>query len=89
MRPTPDKEKFKGTDNLVLDPEVNNKLLSETEAEIWLEFAGKAIQGLTSNHDLTANNVPTTITDEACLMADRMLLNYRRRLNHARNNKEK
>jgi len=82
MRPTPDKEKTKGQDsnNLVLDPEIKQKLLSETEAEIWLEFAGKAIQGLASNHDLTANNVPTTITDEACLMADRMLLNYRVRL---------
>ncbi len=84
MRPTSEKERVKVEDengtSLVLDPGIRNKLLSEEEAEVWLEFAGDAVQGLTSNPDLTANNAPTTISDEACLMADRMLINYRFRI---------
>lgn len=81
MRPTSEKERLKAEDengtSLVIDPGIRNKLLSGEEAEIWLEFAGQALQGLTSNPDLTSNNPPTFVTDEACLMADRMLLNYR------------
>lgn len=81
MRPTPEKERLKDEDengtSLTIDPGIRNKLLSVDEAEIWLEFAAQALNGLTTNPDLTSNNPPTFVTDEACLMADRMLLNYR------------
>jgi hypothetical protein len=85
MRPTPDKERLKAEDengtSLVIDPGLKNKLLSPNEAEVWIEFAVASIKALAGNADLTTNNAPTTITDEACLMADRMLLGYRLRLN--------
>ena len=41
--------------------------------EIWWEAYLSALGGLSSNHDLTPNNNPTFITDEAALMADRAL----------------
>ncbi len=81
MRPTSEKERLKTTlENgvtLVMDPGLRESLLTSEEAEIWLGFAEEAIRGLTSNPDLTSNNPPTFVSDEACLMADRMLLNYR------------
>lgn len=81
MRPTSEKERIKSENEngitLTIDPGIKNSILTAHEAEIWLEFATQAIKGLASNPDLTANNPPTFVTDEACLMADRMLLNYR------------
>lgn len=81
MRPTSEKERLRTEDSngisLVVDPTIANRLLSDDESEIWLEFAQQALRGLSSNPDLTSNNPPTFVTDEACLMADRMLINYR------------
>ena len=81
MRPTPNKEKVPTTNDqgieLPIDPGVSGEVLSVKEAEVWLEFAAEALKGLCSSTSVTANNPPTFVSDEACLMADRMLLGYR------------
>lgn len=92
MRPTPGKQQIQNLDengtSLVLDPGMSSKLLSNHEAEVWLEFAAAALRGFAGSSDITANNPPSFITDEACLMADRMLLAYRFRVvEHSENKK--
>lgn len=93
MRPTSEKERLKSEDengtSLTIDPGIKDRLLSGDEAEIWFEFAGQALQALASNPDLTSNNPPTFVTDEACLMADRMLINYRFRTGGEERNKRR
>lgn len=89
MRPTPDKERLKidlenGT-SLVLDPSLENRVLSEDELDAWVLFAEAAVKGFASNADLTANNPPTTLSDEACLLADRMLLAFLHRKEKCKN----
>lgn len=81
MRPTPEKERERSKVHkeveIVHDPVITKGSLTPEEADVWLEFAGRAVSALAGNADLTTNNPPTFVTDEACLMADRMLLAYR------------
>ena len=45
-------------------------------ANLWVEFATTALEALASNKDITPNNNPVFITDEAAMMADRMVAAY-------------
>jgi hypothetical protein len=48
----------------------------EDISEIWLTFAERALSAMASNPDITTNNRSDYVTDEAALMADRMLAHH-------------